>query len=101
MTIEQVWQYGKESGAEFFLLYICNCEYYERGHYLVHSGGIGKENGDWLNMPGAGMTAAIDNGSAELSSITVELKDDVVLYEMHLPATITVRRAHLYDEGVR
>ena len=36
MTIEQVWQYGKERGAEFFSPYICNCEYYERGHYMVH-----------------------------------------------------------------
>ncbi|MDU4973822.1 MAG: aryl-sulfate sulfotransferase, partial [Hungatella hathewayi] len=100
MTIEQVWQYGKERGAEFFSCYICNCEYYERGHYLVHSGGIGKLNGEWMNMPGAGMTAAIDDGSAELSSITVEIKDDVVLYEMHLPANYyRAEKLHLYDEG--
>lgn len=100
MTIEQVWQYGKERGAEFFSCYICNCEYYERGHYLVHSGGIGKLNGEWMNMPGAGMTAAIDDGSAELSSITVEVKDDVVLYEMHLPANYyRAEKLHLYDEG--
>ena len=41
MEIEQVWQYGKERGPEFFSPYICNVEYYEDGHYMVHSGGIG------------------------------------------------------------
>lgn len=45
MEIEQVWQYGKERGAEFFSPYICNVEYYEEGHYMVHSGGIGYEDG--------------------------------------------------------
>ena len=102
MTIEQVWQYGKERGAEFFSTYICNCEYYEPGHYMVHSGGIGKENGHWLNKPGAGMTEGIDNGTVELSSITVELKDDQVMYEMHLPANYyRAEKLHLYDEGDR
>mgnify|MGYP000087423231 FL=1 len=32
MTIEQVWQYGKDRGAEFFSPYICNVEYYNEGH---------------------------------------------------------------------
>ena len=40
MTIKQVWQYGKERGAEFFSPYICNVEYYGDDHYMVHSGGI-------------------------------------------------------------
>lgn len=45
MTIRQIWQYGKERGAEFFSPYISNVEYYDEGHYMVHSGGIGYENG--------------------------------------------------------
>ena len=40
MEIEQVWSYGKERGADFFSPYICNVEYYNEGHYMVHSGGI-------------------------------------------------------------
>ena len=101
MTIEQVWQYGKERGAEFFSPYICNCEYYERGHYMVHSGGIATDDqGRHLNVPAAGMTKEIDEGTVHLNSITVELKDDQVMYEMHLPANYyRAEKLHLYDEG--
>lgn len=98
MTIEQVWQYGKERGAEFFSTYICNCEYYGPGHYMVHSGGIGKENGKWMNMPGASKVEGIENGTVQLSSITVEIKDEQVMYEMHLPANYyRAEKLHLYD----
>lgn len=45
MEIEQIWQYGKERGTEFFSPYICNVEYYDEGHYMAHSGGIGYEDG--------------------------------------------------------
>ena len=101
MTIEQVWQYGKERGAEFFSPYICNCEYYENGHYLVHSGGISTDDkGNHLDVPAAGMTKEIDEGTVFLNSITVEVKDDVVLYEMHLPANYyRAEKLHLYDEA--
>ena len=100
MEIEQVWQYGKERGAEFFSTYICNCEYYGEGHYLVHSGGVGKQNGEYLNRPGAALTAGIEDGSVELNSITVELKDDVKMYEMQLPANYyRAEKMFLYDEG--
>ncbi len=100
MTIEQVWQYGKERGAEFFSCYICNCEYYGEGHYLVHSGGIGKLNGEWLNKPGSGMVKELEDGSVQLSSITVELKDNQLMYEMHLPANFyRAEKLRLYDQG--
>ncbi len=102
MTIEQVWQYGKERGAEFFSTYICNCEYYGPGHYMVHSGGIGQENGKWMNFPGASKVNEIEDGTVQLSSITVELKDDQVMYEMHLPANYyRAEKLHLYDEEDR
>ena len=35
MEIKQIWQYGKERGAEFFSPYICNVEYYDEGHYMA------------------------------------------------------------------
>ena len=100
MEIEQVWQYGKERGAEFFSTYICNCEYYGEGHYLVHSGGIGKLDGEYVNRPAASMTAEIENGRAQLNSITVEIKDDVKMYEMQLPANYyRAEKLFLYDEA--
>ena len=85
MEIEQVWQYGKERGEEFFSTYICNVEYYAEGHYLVHSGGIGKFKGETCNRPPV-QHRGEEEQFVEFNSITVELKDDVVLYEMHLPA---------------
>ena len=100
MTIEQVWQYGKERGAEFFSTYICNCEYYGEGHYMVHSGGIGKLHGEPLNKPGAALADTEEGATLELNSITVEVKDDVVMYEMQLPANYyRAEKLRLYDEG--
>lgn len=85
MEIEQVWQYGKERGEEFFSTYICNVEYYAEGHYMVHSGGIGKYKGETCNRPPV-QHRGEEEQFVELNSITVELKDDVTMYEMHLPA---------------
>lgn len=85
MEIEQVWQYGKERGAEFFSTYICNVEYYGEGHYMVHSGGIGTFKGETCNRPPVSFRGE-DEKYVEYNSITVELENDVVKYEMHLPA---------------
>ena len=85
MEIEQVWQYGKERGEAFFSTYICNVEYYADNHYLVHSGGIGRFKGETCNKPPVQFRGD-DEQYLELNSITVEIKDDQVRYEMHLPA---------------
>ena len=83
--IQQVWQYGKERGAEFFSTYIGNVEYYGEGHYMVHSGGVGTINGEPCNNPPSRYRGK-DATSLVINSITVEIIDDVVVYEMHLPA---------------
>ncbi|MDR1321734.1 MAG: aryl-sulfate sulfotransferase [Gracilibacteraceae bacterium] len=82
MEIEQIWQYGKERGAEFFSSYICNVEYYGEGHYLVHSGGIGYMNGEACELP----PVAYQDEGVRFNSITVEVKDDQVMYELEIPA---------------
>ncbi len=82
MEIEQVWQYGKERGQEFFSPYICNVEYYDEGHYLVHSGGISSQDG--YATDGLGAFFDKDDPSVELRSKTVEEKDGVVLYELEV-----------------
>lgn len=83
--IEQIWQYGKERGAEFFSTYICNVEYYGEGHYMVHSGGIGTFRGEPCNRPPVQFRGD-DEKDVVFNSITVEIKDDKVVYEMHVPA---------------
>ncbi|MFW5489734.1 MAG: aryl-sulfate sulfotransferase [Desulfovibrio sp.] len=99
MEIEQVWQYGKERGQHFYSPYICNVEYYDEGHYLVHSGGIGYVDGmaSELLLP-----AFLDpeDPTHEQRSITVEVKDDVVMYEMHLPSQFyRAEKLPLYHDG--
>ncbi|MGL4344562.1 MAG: aryl-sulfate sulfotransferase [Cellulosilyticaceae bacterium] len=96
MTIEQVWQYGKERGYEFFSPYISNVEYYSDGHYLVHSGGIAQEDG--MTVEGIGSRAALHNPNIKLSSTTVEVLDDEVVFEMQLGANYyRAEKMPLYD----
>lgn len=78
-TIEQVYQYGKERGAEFYSPYISDVDYLEADHYLISSGGIVKKNGEAQNQP-AGVIEA-----NELSSITVEQKSGETIFEIKLP----------------
>lgn len=78
-TIEQVYQYGKERGAEFYSPYISDVDYLEADHYLISSGGIVKKNGEAQNQP-AGIAEA-----DELSSITVEQKAGETIFEIRLP----------------
>lgn len=100
MEIEQVWQYGKERGAEFFSCYICNVEYYGDGHYLVHSGGIGTLDGEVLDTPPTRFAGGPEADKLRLNSITCEIKDDEMMYEMHLPANFyRAEKLKLYDEA--
>lgn len=88
MEIRQIWQYGKERGAEFFSPYICNVEYYDEGHYMVHSGGIGYENGKICD--GFATTRAMSPKHKDkvytFESITCELQNDQLMYELRVPA---------------
>ncbi|MGL4798912.1 MAG: aryl-sulfate sulfotransferase [Cellulosilyticaceae bacterium] len=96
MTIEQVWQYGKERGAEFFSPYICNVEYYGEGHYMVHSGGIAELDG--VTVEGVGSRRYFEDKNVKLYSKTVELVNDEVVYEMHLEANYyRAEKLPLYD----
>ncbi len=80
--IRQIWQYGKERGADFFSPYICNVEYYGPGRYLVHSGGIAYKNGKPLEGLGS-----MDGGEdTVLNSITCEIAEDQVVYELQVPS---------------
>lgn len=96
MTIEQVWQYGKERGSDFYSPYISDVDYLDDGHYIVHSGGIVKVDGKPSNQP-----AGLSNGKVELSSDTVELLNDEVIFEIKLPTNnYRVERMPLYvDEN--
>ena len=97
MTIRQVWQFGKERGKDFFSTYISNVEYYGEGHYMVHSGGAGALRGETCNVP-----PVMHEGKEEglvMNSITIEIKDDVIMHEMHLPGNFyRAEKLSLYCE---
>ena len=94
MTIEQVWQYGKERGSEFYSPYISDVDYLNKNHYIVHSGGIVYVDGKNSNQP-AGIS-----GYDKLVSDTVEIKNDKVIFEIKLPTNnYRVEKMSLYVEG--
>jgi len=94
MTIEQVWEYGKERGNEFYSPYISDVDYLGENHYLVHSGGIGTLDGESLNQPGVSIEGA------ELNSITVEVLDDEVIFELQLPSNYyRAEKLSLYSDN--
>ena len=80
MTIEQIFEYGKERGSEFYSPYISDVDYIDKNHYIVHSGGIVYVDGVNSNQP-----AGLVNGSTKLVSDTVELLDNNIIFELVLP----------------
>lgn len=91
MTIEQVWEYGKERGSEFYSPYISDVDYLEKNHYIVHSGGIVYVDGKNSNQP-AGFSK-----NNTLVSDTVELLNDKVIFELKLPTNnYRVEKMKLY-----
>lgn len=85
MEIEQLWQYGKERGAEFFSPYICNSIFYKEGHYLTHSGGIAyDQDGNPSEKLGAFYKEAERKNGAQLKSITVETLHDNKMLELEV-----------------
>lgn len=96
MTIEQVWQYGKERGAEFFSPYICNVEYYNEGHYMIHSGGIAYLNEEPSDLLGA----FAQQQGGRLETITVEMCNGKKELELKVPGNYyRGEKLKLYSDG--
>ena len=94
MTIEQVYEYGKERGSSFYSPYISDVDYLEKNHYLIHSGGIVYVDGKNSNQP-AGFSS-----NTTLKSDTVEILNDKVIFEIVLPTNnYRVEKLSLYTEN--
>ena len=94
MTIEQVFEYGKERGSEFYSPYISDVDYIDSEHYIIHSGGIVYVDGKNSNQP-AGIS-----GADRLVSDTVEYKDGEVIFQIILPTNnYRVEKMSLYPEN--
>ena len=94
MTIEQVYEYGKERGSSFYSPYISDVDYLEKNHYLIHSGGIVYVDGKNSNQP-AGFSS-----NTTLKSDTVEILNNKVIFEIVLPTNnYRVEKLSLYTEN--
>ena len=94
MTIEQVYEYGKERGSSFYSPYISDVDYLASNHYIVHSGGIVYVDGKNSNQP-----AGFSN-NASLVSDTVELLNNKVIFEMKFATNnYRVEKLSLYAEN--
>ena len=99
MEIEQVWQYGKERGPEFYSGYIGGVEYYGPDHYMIHSGGIAFLNGEVSELLGSRLGRGPMKDKATLTSVTVIVKDGKVVYECLVPANMyRALKLHPYNE---
>lgn len=91
MTIEQIYEYGKELGSSFYSPYISEVDYLGDQHYLIHSGGIGSINGVAMNQP------AYFNKEAKLEAKTVEVLNDQVITTLDFPTQFyRVQKMTLY-----
>lgn len=93
MTIEQVYQYGKERGSDYYSPYISDVDYLGDNHYVISSGGHSVTDGV-VNNNAAGL-GKVDS----LNSITTELLNNEVIFEIELPTnTYRVEKLSLYSE---
>lgn len=94
MTIEQVYEYGKERGSSFYSPYISDVDYLSKNHYIIHSGGIVYVDGKNSNQP-AGFSS-----NTTLKSDTVEVLNNNVIFEIVLPTNnYRVEKLSLYTEN--
>ena len=93
MTIKQIFEYGKERGSDYYSPYISDVDYLDKDHYIIHSGGISYTDGKINNQP-AGIA-----GADELKSITTELENGEVIFEIELPTNnYRVEKMSMYPE---
>lgn len=94
MTIEQVYQYGKDRGSEFYSPYISDVDYLGENHYIISSGGHSEKEGK-VNNNAAGLS-----GFDKLNSITTEILNDEIIFEIQLPTnTYRVEKLNLYTNN--
>lgn len=76
MTIEQIWQYGKERGMDYFSPYISDVDYLGENHFLVHSGGV-----NYIDGRPTGKPASLAKAD-KLRSFTTEILNNQVVFEI-------------------
>lgn len=95
MTINTVFEYGKNLGKDFYSPYISDVDYLYENHYLISSGGNSSYKGINNNVP-ASLTKY-----DKLTSTTVELLNNKEIFKMILPTnTYRAEKLSLYSNDV-
>lgn len=82
MTVEQVWEYGKERGNEIYSSFSSDVDCLGENHYLIDFGGIYQlDNGDSYDHI---ITDPDVKKESNRNSVCVELVDDEVVFEVKL-----------------
>lgn len=96
MTVQQVWQYGKELGEDFYSSYIGNVEFYGENHYMVHSGGIQYYSDHASETPAALMQ---NDPDVRAESETVEVLNGEVVLDLRITGNFyRAEKMSLYHE---
>ncbi len=96
MTIDQIYQFGKELGYKFYSPYISNVAYYDDQNYMIHSGGHGEYGLLPLNIP-----APLSENYEDiiLNSITIEVLDEEIAYRLEVADNFyRALKIELYDD---
>ena len=82
MTIEEVWEYGKETEGELYSSFVSDVDYLGENHYLIDFGGMYKAE-DGSNYDHIYTAADIKNASIR-NSVVVEILNDEVIFKATL-----------------
>lgn len=94
MTIQQIWQYGKELGADWYSSYISDVDYFSAGHYLIDSGG------QMYNPTKKTHEANPSDTDVNHTASIVEIKNNQPVFEMNINTNVyRVERMKLYTNN--
>ena len=82
MTIEEVWEYGKEAGNQLYSSFGSDVDELEENHYLIDFGGMYQAE-DGSSYDHILTDPEIKNASAR-NTIAVEINNDEVVYQVKL-----------------
>lgn len=105
MTVEQVWQYGKELGNAAYSSYISDVDYLDTDHYLINFGGILIDLETGISYNSTALLKGPDAIDPQAITRIVEVKDDKVVYDATLTAgnatanTYRIERMTPYYDG--
>ena len=103
MTVEEVWEYGKETGGELYSSFVSDVDYLGENHYLIDFGGMYKAE-DGSNYDHIYTDADIKNASIR-NSVVVEILNNKVVFKATLTGnsnsnTYKAERKDIYQNAV-